>query len=118
MNKEHTPNINWIDPNYMDKPKIIHELREKEIINNYGEVHYEKLLQEYGEQKTKEIHERIIQEDIYKTYTLDELYNIAITIVQDIRIRLMKKNVFMYDVEDLKQVIHQITLKEEEEKEE
>lgn len=100
--------------NITDKEAVIHELQEKDIINSYGELHYEKLLQEYGAEKTKEIYDNISQEDIYKTYNTDELYNIAIEIVQDIRIRLMKKNVFMDDIIDLKFVVSEIRKQEAE----
>lgn len=100
--------------NGLDKKATILELREKDIINSYGVLQYDKLIQEYGAEKTRKIYDNITQKDIYKTYNTEELYTIAIEIVQDIRIRLMEKNVLMDDIVDLKSVVYEIRRQEAE----
>ena len=69
----------------LTEQELIMELKDKNIINKQGQLKFTELVPEYRLSQAKTIYATLTIEDIYKSYSTQELRNLSLDMVNKLR---------------------------------
>lgn len=99
--------------NEEEKKEFIKQLKKEEIIDKYGNVGVTNFIKKHGFAKYDSFDREFSQKDIYETFTIDELFDVARWINEDIRLDLNRERVYIDDVELLLNILQIIVIKKQ-----
>ena len=86
----------------LTEQELIMELKDKNIINKQGQLKFTELVPEYRLSQAKTIYATLTIEDIYKSYSTQELRNLSLDMVNKLRYDLI--NHIAYDNVDMERL--------------
>jgi hypothetical protein len=97
------------------KQEIIQKLKKENIINQWGYLNPEMLLEKYGVEKLINFVLSVQRKDILYSLSVSKLLERAVRDSEDIRLKLMKEELPFDELRDLQELIHIIYKKEKNE---
>ena len=97
------------------KQEIIQKLKKENIINQWGYLNPEMLLEKYGVEKLINFVLSVQRKDILYSLSVSKLLERAVRDAEDIRLELMKGELPFDELRDLQELIHIIYKKEKNE---